>query len=139
MSDVKLFVAGKALISHNGKILLLQESTKYVEGTQAGKFDVVGGRITPGEKFEEGLIREIFEETGLKVKIGKPFFVNESWPTIKGVKCQIIRVFFEAFSQSEKVTLGEDHENYVWLEPKDYNKVEIIENLIPVFEAYLNR
>lgn len=136
--DVKLFVAAKVLISHKGKILLLQESSKYKEGTQAGKFDVVGGRIAPGESFEEGLKREVVEETGLAIKLGKPFFVNESWPIVKGEKWQIVRIFLEAFSDSDKVTLSEDHEKYIWVDPKDYKSHGLIENLIPIFEAYLS-
>ena len=67
MDDVKLFTATKALISHEGKILLIQESNIYSDGTQLGKFDVVGGRITPGENFEDCLKREVLEETGLEI------------------------------------------------------------------------
>jgi 8-oxo-dGTP diphosphatase len=139
MSDIKLFAATKALISHNGKILLIQESSKYKDGSQTGKFDVVGGRVTPGEHFEESLKREILEETGMNVKIGAPFFVNESWPIVRDEKWQVIRIFFETFSEDDKVTLSEDHENYIWIDPKDYKNYPIIENLIPVFEAYLSR
>ena len=137
MDDVKLFTATKALISHEGKILLIQESNIYSDGTQLGKFDVVGGRITPGENFEDCLKREVLEETGLEIILGKPFFVIESRSTVRGENWQIIRIFFEAFSTKSKVTLSEDHENYVWINPKDYKNYKIIENLEPVFEAYL--
>lgn len=137
--EIKLFAATKALIFYNGKVLLLQESPKYKDGTQIGKFDVVGGRVTPGENFEEGLKREILEETGMSVKIGKPFFVNESWPTVRGEKWQIIRIFFEAFSEKDEVKLSEDHEKHIWIDPKDYHKYNVIENLIPVFEAFLSK
>ncbi len=137
--DVRLFTAAKALICFKGKILLLQESTKYKDGTNAGKFDVAGGRITPGERFDEALKREVLEETGLNVKVGKPFFVNESWPVVRGEKWQVIRIFFEAFPEDGRVTLSEDHETYIWIDPKDFGKHHIIENLVPVFEAYLDR
>jgi hypothetical protein len=46
----KLFVAMKALIVFNNKILILRESNKYSDGSNAGKYDVVGGRIIPGQK-----------------------------------------------------------------------------------------
>ncbi|MES2122859.1 MAG: NUDIX domain-containing protein, partial [Chlamydiota bacterium] len=68
----KLFVATKAFIHFQGKILLLRESNRYEEGSNTGYFDVVGGRMTPGESFDECLMREVKEETGLDVKIGKP-------------------------------------------------------------------
>src|SRR5271170_1775032 len=134
--NVKLFAATKALILYQGKVLLLKESTNYKDGSQIGKYDVVGGRVTPGEKFEDSFRREILEETGLRVKIGKPFFVNESWPVVREEKWQIIRIFFETYSESDKVVLSEDHESYIWIDPKDYKDYQIIENLVPVFEAY---
>lgn len=137
--EVRLFAATKALIFNKGRVLLLQESSNYKDGTQTGKFDVVGGRITPGENFEDSLRREVLEETGLHIRIGRPFFVNESWPTVRGEKWQVVRIFFEAFSDGDNVTLSEDHEKYEWIDPKDYKDYNIIENLVPVFEAYLSR
>ena len=94
----KLFVAIKAFIVHNGKVLLIKESTSYTDGSHAGKFGVVGGRVEPGEQFEESLLREIKEETGLNVKIGRPFFVNEWRPEVRGELWQIIGIFIECFS-----------------------------------------
>src|SRR3989338_3951167 len=99
----KLFVATKAFIQHEGKILVLRESARYAEGTQAGFFDVVGGRMSPGEKVHECLIREIKEETGLDVTVGRPFFVGEWGPVIKGEPCQIVGIFFECFADSKEV------------------------------------
>jgi len=75
--NVKLFVATKAFINYKGKILILRESTKYSDGTNSGKYDVVGGRVEPGQKFDESLLREIKEETGLSVKLGRPFYVGD--------------------------------------------------------------
>src|SRR5258708_20961101 len=86
--DIKLFVATKAFIVYNGKVLILQESNKYTDVSNEGKFDVVGGRIVPGERFDESLLREIEEETGLEVKIGKPFFVNEWRPVVKNERSE---------------------------------------------------
>ena len=62
----KLFVATKAFIEYEGKILILQESGKYVDGTNVGRYDVPGGRVEPGQRFDESLRREIKEETGLE-------------------------------------------------------------------------
>ena len=53
----KIFVAMKAFIVHSGKVLLLRESSKYSDGSNAGKFDVVGGRVEQGQRFDESLLR----------------------------------------------------------------------------------
>ena len=90
----KIFVATKAFIIHDGKVLLLKESSAYTDGSNVGKFDVVGGRVQPGQRFDESLIREIKEETGLHVTIGRPFFVNEWRPIVRGEQWQIVGTFF---------------------------------------------
>jgi len=137
--EPKLFVATKAFIVHNGKVLILRESTKYQSGANIGKFDVVGGRVEPGQRFDESLAREIKEETGLNVKIGKPFFVNEWRPVVKGEQWQIVGTFFECVADSDNVKLSNDHDDHKWIDPKEYKNHPLIENLQPAFEAYLKK
>jgi 8-oxo-dGTP diphosphatase len=135
---VKLFVATKAFVSFNGKVLVLRESSKYQDGTNANKYDIVGGRVEPGQRFDESLLREVQEETGLTVSIGKPFFVNEWRPIVKGEQWQIVGIFFSCSAESDKVTLSADHDDFKWIEPGEYNRLNLIENLKPAFEAYLD-
>ncbi len=134
--NVKLFVATKAFILHNGKVLTLRESPQYVDGSNKGKYDVVGGRVTPGEKYDESLQREVQEETGIKIKIGQPFFVNESWPVVRGEQWQIVRIFFKCTTTSDKVILSEDHDDFQWIDPLKYKDSKMIKNLFPAFEMY---
>jgi len=134
---VTLFVATKAFILNKGKVLLIRESSAYTDSAHAGKFDLPGGRIKPGEPFDNAIIREVFEETGLSITIGAPFFVNESWPVVCGEQWQIVRIFFECSTESEVVQLSKDHDMYVWIAPQDYTQHKIIENLVPVFERFL--
>ncbi len=137
--EPKLFVATKAFITHKGKILVLQESSNYQDGTNVNKYDVVGGRIQPGERFDDALRREVLEETGLAITIGKPFFVNEWRPTVKDEPWQIVGIFFECESATDTVALSADHTAFAWIDPKEYTQANIIPNLYPVFEAYLKR
>lgn len=133
----KIFVATKAFITHAGKILVLRESSKYEAGTNTNKFDVVGGRVEPGEKWSDCLLREIKEETGLSVKIGKPFFVNEWRPVVKGEQWQIVGIFFECEAENENVVLSQDHDAYKWVVSENFRNDGLIENLHPAFEAFL--
>lgn len=136
--EIKLFTATKAFIIYDGKILLLKESTKYADGANAGKFDVPGGRVKPSQRFDESLIREIKEETGLEVKIGRPFFVGEWRPFVRGEQWQIVGTYFECFAETASVVLSDDHEEYVWINPEEYYKYNLIDNLKPAFESYLS-
>ncbi|MEK7615643.1 MAG: NUDIX hydrolase [Patescibacteria group bacterium] len=136
--DIKLFVATKGFINYKGKVLIVRESVKYKDATNVAKFDIVGGRMEVGQRFDESLLREVKEETGLEVKIGKPFFVNEWRPVVRGEQWQIVGIFFECTTASETVTLSQDHDKFEWIDPKKYQDYPVIENLYPAFEAYLN-
>ncbi|AKM84461.1 TPA: hypothetical protein DHW58_00815 [Patescibacteria group bacterium] len=135
----KIFVATKAFIVYNGKVLILREVNTYQDGTNIGRFDVPGGRLQPGQRFDESLLREITEETGLTVKIGKPFFVNEWRPVVRGEQWQIVGTFFECETDSDQVVLSEDHDAFEWIEPKEYRNYNLIPNLLSAFETYLTR
>ncbi len=137
--DVKIWVATKAFLLYKGKILILREADKYKDGTNSGKYDVVGGRVEPGQKFDESLLREIKEETGFVAKIGKPFYVGEWRPIVRGEQWQIVGTFFECSVKTHKVKLSEDHDSYEWINPKDFRKYKLIDNLIPAFKAYLSK
>lgn len=135
----KLFIATKAFIVYQGKILIVREASTYATGTQIGKYDVVGGRLQPGEHFDDGLKREALEEVGLTIEVGKPFFVNESWPMIKGEQHQIVRVFFRCEAKTTTVKLSQDHDDFQWIEPHYYFQYPVIDNLIPAFQTFITR
>jgi len=52
------------------KILLVKRKNSPAKGQWA----IPGGKIKPGERLKKAAEREIFEETGLLVKAGKPVF-----------------------------------------------------------------
>ncbi len=135
--EPKLFVATKAFIVYKGRVLLLRESSKYEDGSNAGKYDVVGGRVIPGQRFDESLLREVKEETGLLVSIGKPFYVGEWRPVIREEQWQIVGTFFECYADSDQVILSQDHAECLWIDPINYGHYDLIENLKPAFEQYL--
>jgi 8-oxo-dGTP diphosphatase len=135
--DTKLFVATKAFIKHKDKILILRESSKYQDGTNSGKFDVPGGRIEIGQSFDQSLLREIQEETGLEVKIDKPFYVGEWRPVVRDEQWQIVGIFFQCHSDSSEVKLSEDHDEYLWIKPENYSSHNLIENLKPAFQEFV--
>ena len=66
MKKTKIVKAAKALIrNRQGKILFLKEKTPSGKSTYYG---FPGGRLEKGESARQALVREVWEETGLKVK-----------------------------------------------------------------------
>jgi 8-oxo-dGTP diphosphatase len=60
-----VLVAAAALIDVDGRVLIAQRP----EGKQlAGLWEFPGGKVEPGERPEEALIRELDEELGIQVK-----------------------------------------------------------------------
>jgi len=86
LEKVEIRVAG--ILIHKGKILL-------AEHEKAGeKYWVIpGGRLKFGETLKKALLREMKEETGLDVEIGKRMLVNDFIE--KGEKRQVLNIYFE--------------------------------------------
>jgi 8-oxo-dGTP diphosphatase len=123
--EVIQFISTKAFIIHQDKVLILRESKDYEDGVNEGKYEIPGGRVESDQRFSESLLREVLEETGLTINIGRPFYVGEWHPVIKGKKCQIVAIFFECSSNSDEVILSKDHDKYLWIDPRDYKNYEM--------------
>jgi 8-oxo-dGTP diphosphatase len=131
----KLFVATKAFIEYDGQILIIKESSQYLEGANQGRYDVPGGRVEKGERWDEGFLREIKEETGLEVTLLRPFFRDEWRPEVRGEKWQIIGTYIHCSTKSNLVNLSDDHDEYLWIDPKEYKKYKLLNKA--AFESFL--
>jgi 8-oxo-dGTP diphosphatase len=135
---MKLFVACKALVfNDNGECLIVREGSKYDEGTNLGRYDVVGGRIEPEETLMSGLAREVKEETGLTVLVRELIAASENFPIIKGEEVHIIRLYYYCETESQKVILSEDHDEYRWIPPHTHEEFDIMDDVKEVFVEYL--
>ena len=138
MSDVNLRVAAKAAIFYKNKVLILREANTYKDGTNIGKYGLVGGRVNPEESFFDALAREVKEETGLKVDVVKPVYVGEWWPNIKGQKSHIVAVFVLCNAHTNKVVLSDEHDDYKWVDAKKLPEFSMVEPDRTVTEQVLN-
>ena len=60
------------LLIENGKILLVNQKV-----SPNRSWSLPGGRLEQGETLEQGIVRELFEETGLNVKVVKLLYICE--------------------------------------------------------------
>jgi len=135
---MKLFIGAKAIVVHEGKVLLLREAA-YDEGTNEGKWDVPGGRINAEEPILEGLRREVMEESGLTIKPGRVLGVFETFPTIKGEACHIVRVYYEATLQTLEVVLSQDHAEFAWVTVADLEGKECVSDVAELVNLVLQK
>lgn len=138
MSEINLRVAMKAVIvDDQGRVLILREANTYSEGTQTGRYGLPGGRVNPGEHFDDALKREVIEETGLEIDILYPIYVGEWRPIIKGVSNQIIATFIVCGARTTDVKLSEEHDDYQWIDPIDSNNFDMMGPEDEVIARYL--
>ncbi|OLS13740.1 MAG: Nucleoside triphosphatase [Promethearchaeota archaeon CR_4] len=101
----------KAIILKEGSILILRKSDKV--DIYPGQWDLPGGRLDPGESWNEGLSREVREETALEVTFIREIRTWQSlkWDTIgKTVACDYV---------SGEVQLSWEHTEYYWVVPEN--------------------
>lgn len=68
-----------ALIFHEGKLFAAARSE---QDERFGKYEFPGGKIEPGEKAEDAIIREIREELLMDIKVTSHFMhVSHEYPT----------------------------------------------------------
>jgi len=120
----KFIVAPKAIILNQDKVLLLKRSDFDDDG---GSWEFTGGSIDQGETPIEALIREVNEETGISdLVINHLLYVTMT-------DRDIIIVAYVCSSETTKITLSEEHSEYVWVAKPDlvkYLPTHIMSDLI---------
>jgi len=84
-------------------------------------WDAPGGDLDFGEEVIQGIKREIKEETGLDISNFIPFDV-ESHVNKQGDFW--ITIAYKAKTDSDKITLSFEHNEYKWLTPKEFLNLE---------------
>jgi len=116
-------IAVKGFIINNGKVLLVKRTEDDVHAPAV--WEIPGGRINPGENPINGLLRETKEETGLDIKVGRPFAV-ENFTSSDGFAITMIHFIC---SGKGKITLSEEHTEFVWVKQE-----KILEIISPYFK-----
>ena len=89
-----------ALIFHDGKLLITR---RHSDAHLGGLWEFPGGKREPDETFEQCLVREIREELGVKISVGKLFeSVTHAYPE----KTVQLKFFVCRLERGEPQTLG---------------------------------
>lgn len=118
-------IAVSALINDGeGRFLLLKrsEASKHF----AGEWEPPGGKIDSGESFDEALIREVKEESGLDIAIDGLAGATE----FEVPKIRVVLIHMKAHIVSGKIQLSDEHEDYVWLFPEKFSSKQLAPKII---------
>ncbi|WP_225735747.1 NUDIX hydrolase [Gulosibacter chungangensis] len=83
MSQI-ISAASAVAIDGQGRLLLVKRGRE----PQRGRWSLPGGKINPGESFEDAAIREFAEETGLVIEIIRKLGITRM-PTLDGREYEI--------------------------------------------------
>jgi 8-oxo-dGTP diphosphatase len=108
----------------DGKILVLKRSPK--DDHKPSVWETVGGGMDREETPQEALIREVNEETGLIIKVGKPFNIFSFKKDTGEFK---IGITFVCEYVSGEVILSDEHTEYRWIDPSEFIAFESIPSL----------
>ena len=126
-------VAVSALIEHQGQVLLLHRSGARDHG--AGEWEPVSGRIEAGESPEEAVVREVYEETSLRVAVDRPF---DTFHLFRGAERQeTIGITFRCLHVDGEVRLSEEHDAFRWVKLSDLSGVTTIPPIESCFRKYV--
>jgi 8-oxo-dGTP diphosphatase len=103
-----------AFIPRGSKALVIKRSDKEV--FLPGYWELPGGKVDFGETLEEAVVREIGEETGLKIKPGK-IYSSFSYITNNGLWHVIDAMFVCSIEDNnDLVKLSDAHSDFKWVD-----------------------
>lgn len=123
----------KAIIEKDGKILLLKRSEKYEH--LKNQWDIPGGRIKFGEEPEEGLKREIQEETGLELKEIKQ--ILDASTVFKNEEKHIVRITYLCTVKDGVPKTSHEHTHIAWITKENIKELGIEDKILnKIIEKY---
>jgi 8-oxo-dGTP diphosphatase len=116
-------IAVKVQIWREEKLLIIKRAPD--DDYYPGFWDVPGGSLHKGETVEQGLRRETREEAGLSLSRIRPL---TSWSHGQDQMFEI-GLSYLATSETEAVTLSDEHTDFVWMTPDKVSDYKFPPNL----------
>ncbi|MFT2019156.1 (deoxy)nucleoside triphosphate pyrophosphohydrolase [Streptomyces sp. 796.1] len=125
---MSVVVAGA--IWDQGRLLAARRSTPP---ELAGRWELPGGKIEPGEQPEQALVRELHEELGVAVELGER--VPGAWPLKPGYEMWVWLARLGAGRPAPRA----EHDEIRWLAPAEVDSVDWLEQDRPAVAEALRR
>ncbi|MEO0082549.1 MAG: NUDIX domain-containing protein [candidate division WOR-3 bacterium] len=93
-----------------GRVLLLRRST--TNRTNTGVWEFPGGKIDPGERLDEALVREVKEECGLDVVPTRAVGAVQT----EHAGLHVVHLIMETQLAGGEVSLSKEHDGHMWID-----------------------
>ncbi len=113
-------------VEHDGEILLLHRQDHKPEGDTWG---VPAGKTNAGEKIIEAMIRELREETGLRLPSSRLSYFGKVFVKYPDYDF-IYHIYHTKLNQRRKVAINhKEHKNFGWISPENALNKRLIQDL----------
>jgi 8-oxo-dGTP diphosphatase len=124
---------GAVVRDGQGRLLLVRRGTEPGRGL----WSVPGGRVEPGESLEEAVVREVAEETGLRVTVGR--LVGRVERDGPGGAVYVIDDFEAHVVGAEPIaepTAGDDADEARWFTDAEVAGLPCVEGLVETLRGW---
>jgi 8-oxo-dGTP diphosphatase len=120
MSGKPFGLSAKVIIhDEKGRCLLLKRSMS--SKGNPGKWDLPGGKVDSGESFDEALLREVAEETGLTISLKRVVGATESESPTR----RVVYLIMEGLLESGQVRISAEHDEYAWVDCRELKTMDL--------------
>ena len=120
---------GAVVTDEQGRLLMIKRGHE----PGAGLWSIPGGRIEPGETDTEALVREMLEETGLTVEVGRLLGTVQR-PGLDGAIIDIRD--YAATVTGGTLTASDDAADARWVGAEDLNTLPLTEGLVDILTSW---
>ena len=129
MSGFVIPCVGAVVTDGRGRLLMIKRGHEPA----AGLWSIPGGRIEPGETDADALVREMLEETGLIVEVGR-LLGRVQRPGLAGTVIDIRD--YAATVTGGTLRPGDDAAEARWVDTAELDSLEITEGLIEALTSW---
>lgn len=126
MRKTRLMVHG--IIKKDNQILLLKRKEDDVDSP--GKWEIPGGKVEFGEHPKKAVLREMEEETNLKLNIKELFEIGNLQYDKPDRKIHLLRFYYLFTTEEKNVKINDkEHTEFKWINKEYFPKYKIAEHM----------
>ncbi|MDD5169028.1 MAG: NUDIX hydrolase [Syntrophales bacterium] len=121
-----------AIVAKDGKVLMV----KRAAAPNQNRWAIPGGMLELGETLQEGAEREIMEETGLRIKAGKPIYAFDFMERDEEGRLHFhyVIVDLEAVYLGGEIKASSDALDVRWVAPEECRDLPMSKNTLKILE-----